>query len=97
MMDKVFSRVDMATITFDWFDCTCGFNCQCGADMILPEEGWPSICDVCGREYRLISYLEVCEPAPHPATPSDDAPEVKTDDDQDVDDVSHWMEIERPE
>ena len=47
-------------VKYDWFDCSTGFDCPCGRDIVVTDEDDPIECD-CGKKYRLVTYLEVWE------------------------------------
>jgi len=42
----------------EWWDCSVGFTCFCGAEVVLGEDGEPSKCN-CEREWRLDAKLMV--------------------------------------
>jgi len=59
--------VDWAKIRTDWWNCTAGIGCVCGANgpddsIILNDESEAVVCDACGRKYRMVAYVEVQEP-----------------------------------
>jgi len=50
-------------LKYGWFDCTCEVICPCGngSNLILSSDCEDKTCDVCGRTYRLRSFVEVKE------------------------------------
>jgi len=48
-------------LNYGWFDCTCEVECLCGLKLILSSDDEPKTCDICGRTYRLRSFVEVKE------------------------------------
>jgi hypothetical protein len=65
MSEQQWIRVDWrdTSVRLDWFDCTAGFYCVCGANDLLltDDETEARKCDACGRKYRMVAYLEMQE------------------------------------
>lgn len=50
----------------EYYECVMAFACKCGkAEIHLDAQNGETKCPVCGRQYRLVAYVETVDPGVH--------------------------------